>query len=202
MTTDDYAWDNRVDSTKISADSMPQRFALTAPIVATDGSKRILLIDPHPTGTWDTWMFPYASLVLTREELREHGVPAHHEIFRSGSTTLGELSSALADLRDELFDEYRRAIELGINAVMPGLSYGTSGSFYENYSLKYSHTSGVFTAYVFQYSFYNGPLSEVPVPHLWVDPAELLGHENGSTIEGRLVSSNVVDAIPAIISHS
>jgi hypothetical protein len=203
MTTEDYTWDNSTDSRVIGKDAIPLRFALTAPVVVESANSDVLLIDPHPPGTWDTWMFPYASLVLTIDQIADRSLPPEHAIFRlSESTTLGELASALVQLRSALRDEYEAAISDGINSVLPDLKYSDWDSVvYENFSLKFSHTSGVYTAYLFQYIRQTGtPATDVPSK--WISISLLSTLDGESIVDGRTISSNVLDAAAPLSEES
>ncbi|MGW7366442.1 hypothetical protein ACWGI8_24155 [Streptomyces sp. NPDC054841] len=206
MSHADYSWDkdSELNDECLSADVVPMRYALTAPQVVVNGDKQILIVDPHAAGTWDTWMFPYASLILTREQLAEgpdgQGAGDRGILAVSEGTTFRELSEALGALRRGRQDEYVSAIQAGVNNVITDLNGTWSGSeFYTNYSLKFSKTSNSYTAYEFSY-FLNRVVTLSPdIPHMWIEPQLLSAElENSDTPFGRKVSSNVIDALPAI----
>ncbi|MGW2308710.1 hypothetical protein [Actinomadura luteofluorescens] len=210
MTHADYSWDHasNLNEEHLNAEVVPGRYALTAPQVVVNPEKQILIVDPHPAGTWDTWMFPYASLILTREEVAariEGGSTSSANGSRrileiSAGSTFRELSEALAALRSERQDDYVQAIRAGVNNVIADLD-GTWGgtAFYTNYSLKFSKTSNSYTAYEFGYYLNRVDGLSIDYPHLWIEP-ERLAEELTKTDKpfGRLLSSNVADALPAI----
>lgn len=194
MTTQDYSWDDLADPRTIGSESVPVRFALTAPVVVRREDGDVLLIDPHPPGTWDTWMFPYASLVLTLDQVIKAGVPSTHPVLTlSGDSTLGELGRALIDLRAALKEQYESAVSEGINSVLPELHYSDWDQVIcENFSLKFSPTSGVYTAYLFQY-IAQAATPRPTIPTRWLSVAELAVLTPESAIDGRKISSNVLD---------
>lgn len=146
-----------------------------------------------------SWMFPYASLVLTASELGERGVGP----LEAGAT-FGELSSYLCDTRDQLREDYEASIAREVNNIVPGISTGWRGSpFFENYSLKFSNTSNSYTAYVFEYRRVDaaelGEL-DLPIPHLWVPLSDALAFlADANHLAGRTVSSNVIDLVRATV---
>lgn len=150
-------------------------------------------------------MFPYASLILTAEEVVEkcksYGADSPAIVSLTAKSTFGELSAALRQLRDMLSTEYKAAIDAGVNNVLPQLQGGwNSPSAYVNYSLKFSKTSNSYTAYIFDYCLNLVEDIEVELPHLWIDPRKLQTHlKTERTLEGRQVSSNVVEALPTIV---
>lgn len=208
MTHADYSWDKDSDlnDQRLGAAILPMRYALTAPQVVVNSAKQILVVDPHPAGTWDTWMFPYASLILTREELSsgqgdlEAGVRPILDVAEG--STFRELSEALGSLRVGRQDDYVSAIQTGVNNVIVDLNGTWSGTpFYTNYSLKFSKTSDSYTAYEFSYFLNSVTTLDLDIPHVWIEPARLAEELKASeTPFGRKVSSNVADALPAIQS--
>lgn len=208
MTNADYSWDKDSDlnDERLNAEILPMRYALTAPQVVVNSAKQILVVDPHPAGTWNTWMFPYASLVLTREELSRD--PADQDTgarpvlgIAEGSTFL-ELSQALGALRVGRHDDYVSAIQAGVNNVIVDLNGTWNGTpFYTNYSLKFSKTSNSYTAYEFSYFLNRVTTLDLDIPHVWIEPTRLAEElRTSDTPFGRKVSSNVADALPAIQS--
>ena len=208
MKTKDYSWDDQspIMEESIGGDALPSRFALTAPqVVIREATNEMLLVDPHAAGTWETWMFPYASLILTTEDIKEKCESYKTEppaiLSITAKSTFGELAAALGQLRSILSEEYRAAIDAGVNNVLPQLQSGwSSPSVYVNYSLKFSKTSECYTAYLFDYCLNLLKDISVDLPHLWIDPRKLQTHlEKEQTLEGRQVSSNVVEALPALV---
>jgi hypothetical protein len=207
MDTRDYSWDNHHEllGEVVDAAALPKRIALTAPqVVIRSESGEILLVDPHAGGTWDTWMFPYASLVMTTPEIEaalEHkGTPDSKLVRFPGQTTFKELTDTLHELRRLFAQEYSAAIQAGVNNVLPQLHAGWKGTaFYENYSLKYSKTSHSYTCYAFEYYINRVAALDLNIPHVWITPAALEAHVSaGSLLAGKTISSNVREAIPAI----
>ncbi|MFB9465088.1 hypothetical protein [Streptomyces cinereospinus] len=208
MTNADYSWDQESDlnDEHLDAAVVPQRYALTAPQVVVNGAREILVVDPHPAGTWDTWMFPYASLILTRDELA--AAPDGPDdgtgpvLALTEGSTFRALSEALGQLRVGHQDAYVSAIQTGVNNVIADLNGTWSGTpFYTNYSLKFSRTSNSYTAYEFSYFLNRVTALDLELPHVWVEPSRLAEElARSETPFGRTVSSNVADALPAIRS--
>ncbi|MEU1444269.1 hypothetical protein [Streptomyces mirabilis] len=208
MTYADYSWDKDSDlnDERMGAEILPMRYALTAPQVVVNNAKQILVVDPHPAGTWDTWMFPYASLILTREELladrpaQDAGTRAILDLTEG--STFRELSGALGALRVGRQDDYVSAIQAGVNNVIADLNGTWNGTpFYTNYSLKFSKTSNSYTAYEFSYFLNQVTTLDLDIPHVWIEAGRLAEELKASDAPfGRKVSSNVADALPAIQS--
>ncbi|MEV6602633.1 hypothetical protein [Kutzneria sp. NPDC051319] len=204
MTMNDFTWDNRDDwahSTRLHRDEIPGRVALTAPLLVAhaDDPELILLVDPHPQGTWETWMFPYASLVLSAAEIRR-ACGDEVEFLRLGEgDSLAEVSESVVHLRERMGPEYRDALSVGYNNVLPHLRDSWGGEpVYCNFSLKFSHTSNNYTAYVFDYHRTVWPSDRRPsVPHVWVRIDEFAGRRIDGAFrhEGRKVSSNVPEVL-------
>ena len=138
-------------------------------------------------------MFPYASLVLTAEDLAEG---ASGDRLNGRDYTFAELANFLRGIRTSRETQYRESIKKEVNNVLPDIGEGwTNEPFFENYSLKFSKTSNSFTAYVFEYhrSQQDRNLS-IDFPHLWV-PVEgaLQWLDKQENLAGRSVSSNVTD---------
>lgn len=174
---------------------------MTAPqlVVDADDPGLILLVDPHPPGTWETWMFPYASLVLSGAEIgRLCGNEVKFLQLGEGDS-LAEVADSLVQLRTRLAPEYRRALSVGYNNVLPHLRDSWGGeSVYRNFSLKFSNTSNSYTAYVFDYHRTEQPAGlRLPVPHVWVRIDEFAGRriDGGYRYQGRKVSSNVAEVL-------
>ena len=208
MKNKDFSWDSQspLNDELIDESALPQRFALTAPqVVMKTGSKVILLVDPHVAGTWETWMFPYASLILTLDQVKAKCINDHIEkldVLRlSSRSTFRDLSVALRQLRAVFSSDYSAAIRSGVNNVLPQLQDGwSSETFYENYSLKFSKTSNSYTAYDFDYCINRVINIDLQLPHVWISPNALQTHlAQSQSFEGRPVSSNVIEALPAVL---
>ena len=203
MALKDFTWDEHDDwahSTRLHRDEVPGRAALTAPQLVThpDDPALILLVDPHPPGTWETWMFPYASLVLSAADIRRRG-GGEAEFLRLGEgDSLATVAESLVRLRERLWREYRDALSAGYNNVLPHLRDSWQGEpVYRNFSLKFSNTSNSYTAYVFDYHRTEWPAGRsVPVPHVWVRVDEFAGRgAEGLRFQDRKVSSNVPEVL-------
>lgn len=200
----DYTWDELDDwahSIRLHRDEIPGRVALTAPQLVTDTAdpERILLVDPHPPGTWETWMFPYASLVLSAADIRRRCGEAVDFLRLAEGDTLGAVAESMVQLRERLAPEYRQALSVGYNNVLPHLRDSWRGeSVYRNFSLKFSNTSNSYTAYVFDYHRTALPADRrLPVPHVWVRVDEFAGRrvDGGFRFRDRKVSSNVPEVL-------
>lgn len=201
MPSKDFSWEDPSDRTRIGSDAVPVRFALTAPQVVMRLDGRFLLVDPHPAGTWESWMFPYASYVAAAEQVSKRmidsGVP---DLGLTGESTLHDVTRSLRRVRQSFQSEYEAAILDGVKNSLPELSEMSIGSaFYENYSLKFSKSAGAYTAYVFEY-FLDRPdyVPTVSIPHVWLLPNELEGFDLSTKLDRRTISSNVLEALPAI----
>ncbi|MFI9384236.1 hypothetical protein [Kutzneria sp. NPDC052558] len=204
MALKDYTWDELDDwarSTRLDRDEIPGRVALTAPLLVTDADDpgRILLVDPHPPGTWETWMFPYASLVLSAADIRRRCGEEVEFLRLAAGDSLARVSESLVELRDRLSLEYRRALSVGYNNVLPHLRDSWGGDpVYRNFSLKFSNTSDSYTAYVFDYHRTELPAGRrLSVPHVWVRVDEFAGRrvDGHFRFQDRKISSNVPEVL-------
>ena len=199
--TSDYTWnaDGSLDDEFVPVELVPRRFAFAAPqcIVREDGA--LLLVDPHEVGTWMTWMFPYASLVLDGTDGRIASTVAR-DVEDAESLTFGDISEVLARLRETVRADYSAAIRSEMNNVVAGIRRGWVGApFAENFSLKFSKTSKSYTAYAFEYYRLDVDGLSTDVPHLWVpldDARRYLGDQ--SRLQDRSVSSNVWDVVDVL----
>ncbi|WP_461046774.1 hypothetical protein [Terrabacter koreensis] len=193
----DYTWtgDDELSGKQVPENERPARFALTAPqCIYRAGGAELLVVDPHPSGNWLSWMFPYASLVLTGDELQERGVPDLPKVL-----TFSALADYMKQARSMLESEYERNVEAEVNNIVSGIRDGWKASaFFENYSLKFSKTSNSFTAYLFEYRRSDLDDLQVDLPHLWIPTAQAEDFlKDPSKLEGRTVSSNVLDLVRA-----
>ena len=204
MALTDYTWDERDDwahSTGLHRDEIPGRAALTAPLLVThpDDSAQILLVDPHPPGTWETWMFPYASMVLSAADIRLRCGGKVEFLRLVAGDTLATVADSVVRLRERLWPEYQDALATGYNNVLPHLRDSWGGEpVYRNFSLKFSNTSNSYTAYVFDYHRTVWTAGRrLPVPHVWVRIDEFAGRrvDGGFRFRDRKVSSNVPEVL-------
>jgi len=193
----DYTWasGDSLAGSAVPVEERPGRFALTAPqCIYRHGGQELLVVDPHPSGNWMSWMFPYASLVLTDEGMSARGVPPLPK-----DLTFGSLSVYLQESRVILQEEYDRNVEEEVNNIIPGIGSGWQGEpFFQNCSLKFSRTSNSYTAYLFEYRRVTRDDLVIDLPHLWVPVSRAASflHEP-SNLQGRSVSSNVLDLVEA-----
>ncbi|MFC4048548.1 hypothetical protein ACFOY4_02530 [Actinomadura syzygii] len=207
----DYAWDhsdNLAHQVEVTQEALPNRVALTATQLITrgDSGRQILLVDPHPKGTWETWMSPYSSLVLDEEALKAKNRELDEDLLflrLSPGDSLKKLADALDQLVAIYEDEYRQAVKQDLNNVLPELTGGWQGDpFYTSYSLKFSHTSKSYTAYRFAFYHASPPVAEVSVDHIWVDTSDFSTVEKSpARINGKEVTSNVPVAVRQLLSH-
>ena len=183
----EYTWDKTdgtAETTLLTPEIIPTRVALTATAVVTSAepTPRTLLVDPHPRGTWETWMFPYSSLTLQKDVIRERmknleDLPLF--LLLTPNNTLADVAKALDELFALYHDEYRQALTENMNNVLPNLVQDWNGEpFYLSYSLKYSNTSNSYTAYRFSYYQRVTTETELAVDHLWVNPNDLTDPAN------------------------
>jgi hypothetical protein len=188
---------------RLRSEEIPHRAALTAPQLVTDEENptRILLVDPHPPGTWDTWMFPYASLALSAADIRRQcGVAV--EFLRLGrGDTVAAVSASLLRLRDLLWRDYQDALSVGYNSLLPDVRDSRRGEpVFRNFSLRFSNTADCYTAYLFDYHRTIFPADRrLSVPHVWVPLEEFAAGQvdSGYRLQDRKVSSTV----PEVLNH-
>ncbi|QXJ21305.1 hypothetical protein AGRA3207_002144 [Actinomadura graeca] len=206
----DYAWDHSdslAHKVEVTEETLPNRVALTATQIITRGEdgRQVLLVDPHPAGTWDTWMTPYSSLVLEEGALRARGrdLGADLQFLQlSPGDSLKRLADALDQLASVYQEEYRQALKQDLNNVLPELTGGWQGDpFYTSYSLKFSQTSHSYTAYRFAFYRSSPTVTEVAVDHIWVDASDFRDVETSPThINGKEVVSNVPVALRQLLN--
>ncbi|MEU8124656.1 hypothetical protein AB0C21_38595 [Spirillospora sp. NPDC049024] len=207
----DYTWDhsdNLAHQVEVTQETVPGRVALTATqLITRNGTNgQVLLVDPHPGGTWETWMTPYSSLVLDEDALKTKGQELGEDLqfLRiSPGASLKDLADSLDQLASVYEQEYRQALEQDLNNVLPDLTGGWHGEpFYTTYSLKFSHTSQSFTAYRFAFYHADLPVTDVAVDHIWVDIDDFSTVEKSpAQINGKEVASNVPVAVRQLLSH-
>jgi|GEM_PF-2661774 len=142
-----FNWNKNEDSNEIiPKECFPNRIALTATGVVmqldVNNEKQILLCNPHPD-TWNTWMLPYGSLILDVK-------------ISENNLSLTALSEIIASNLKENFSNYEENAILQIRQLT-GLK-DADFSFKDNltnYSLKFSQSANVWTAYCFMYHISN-----------------------------------------------
>jgi hypothetical protein len=200
MATKDFSWTS--GATEIASETMrealPNRVALTATEIFKDHEGRVLLVDPHPEGTWENWMLPYSSLILEKREIAEKH-PDCKLLRLQADDSLESLEQALEEIVSLYATEYRHARVSGMNNILPHLSDRSVGEpAFTSYSLKFSKTSNNYTAYRFEYLLRREPAGPVSVPYIWIKPERLDDLDRDEILEGRRVSSNVLDVLPFI----
>lgn len=192
MTTD-LSWKRGSAPEETLRDAVPRRLALTATAVHRSGEGQLLLVDPHPPTTWDTWMLPYASLILDDDQVRGSAPSADFARLTSGSS-VAALEHALDQLVTIFADNYRDSVESGTNNVLAHFGNILDGEpLFTSYSLKFSHTSNSYTAYRFEYFAFRLRDLQIQIPHVWIQPADLLELKGDERLDGRKISSNLFE---------
>ncbi|WP_131811880.1 hypothetical protein [Mycobacterium mantenii] len=175
-------------------ESVPRRFALTGTqVLRSRSSGKLLLIDPHPSGTWENWMFPYSSLVLEESDLHAHTHDRASQLTISSS--LSDLEQFLDSLVEAFHSEYVKALEEGVNNVLPEITFDDWPQRPDlvTYSLKFSKTSDCFTGYRFEYAVGETSVENFHVPFTWLAAEDIASLGSDQLVEGKKLSSNVVD---------
>jgi len=182
----EYSWRNgdRICGEPVPSDSLPQRIALTATAVVTrtrGQTVQLLLCNPHPE-SWNTWMLPYGSVVVEIADIplgtTFEGLIAHMQAARQRESAAYE---------DTAFSEASRL------AGMAGHEFRQVDSM-SNYSLKFSKSAGLWTAYSFAYHIARtGESANPSVEAVWLSiDEELIDHLlQELQFEGHSVADNV-----------
>ena len=157
-TMSEYTWsvsETKKIAKKIPIHCIPARFALTATVVVRqtrEGICSILLCNPRPD-SWNNWLLPFGALVLNRPDT-----------FQS-APTFKDISSYITSLRNKEKNKYTSIASeeiskmLGVRVEEDTLK---NNPFLENFSLKYSKTANVWTAYFFSYYIIPTSLDKKP----------------------------------------
>lgn len=159
----DYSWadDDLLCNEPIPTEATARRVALAATAVVLEredpNDARMLVCNPHPE-TWNSWMLPYGAYIID--------APVDAMELR----TFGALSSYLRHLRRTRLVSYR---ESAANQIRETLGVATvmlaDDAIYHNYSLKFSKTAGVWTAYLFSYHLCTLPRATPPrIAAAWI----------------------------------
>jgi hypothetical protein len=111
----DHTWDAAdgwAATTLLTREQIPYRAALTTPlrITSADAPEWILLVEPHPAGTWDTRMRSYRARVLSTADVRQRcGVDERFLHLHAGGS-LAAVSESLLRLRHRLRPERRDTV--------------------------------------------------------------------------------------------
>lgn len=180
-------------------DAVPDRATLAQTCIVVNEAKEVLLIDPHPAGTWETWMFPYSSFILANEVIRD-GFPEARFLRLSRGSALSDVSDALVQILEHYEREYQEAVLDGMNQVVPELVGLAADIVSVDYSLKYSKTSGSYTAYRFEGSKIDAESDtlHVAVPSIWLPVDELPHMAAGDVLKGRAIAGNVRDTLQSL----
>ena len=124
----------------VPADVEVSRFALSFLLVPVSigADPRLTIVNPHPD-SWNTFMFPYGGIRV------DDPTPP-------GYTSLGDLSSRLDELVRTRREDYLVSAGRELGSLFAGVpDLRTLVPVYRNYSLKFSASAKVWTAYVFTY---------------------------------------------------
>lgn len=139
----EYTWDDSMSDwidKKIKSDSLPKRIAITKTAALTRRNSaygtQLLLWNPHPE-SWNNWQFPYISITEPWIEPQIH-------TFGELSAVLKRTHTLLSNSPELELKKLEKVIGVSIDSFEPkpvAISY----------SLKYSKSATVWTAYIFAY---------------------------------------------------
>lgn len=201
MTTSDFNWtpakDNFINES-IKA-SVPNRATLAETDIIINENKEILLVDPHSSGTWETWMFPYASLILPVDRLQEENSDLAF-LFLNEDSLLSDVSDAMDEIMKIYQDEYQQALKEGVNQLIPELVDADGEIASIDYSLKYSKTSNSYTAYRFEGKkiFVKREDLNISIPYIWISKADVISTGDDEKFSGKLIAKNVKETIQGL----
>lgn len=201
MITSDFNWTPAKDSfinESIKA-SVPNRATLAETDIIINENNEILLVDPHSSGTWETWMFPYASLILPVDRLQAENSDLAFLLLNEDSL-LSDVSNAMDEIMKNYQDEYRQALKEGVNQLIPELVDADGEIVSIDYSLKYSKTSNSYTAYRFdgkKISVKREDLN-ISIPYVWISKADIISTGDNEKFEGKLIAKNVKETIEGL----
>lgn len=187
----EYSWRSDDDRSGIIVpdESLPKRIALTATGVVTkmqpDGTIVLLLCNPHPD-SWNSWMLPYGSLVLDVETVSEN-------------LTFGKLGEYMENMRMQHIGNYeKRALSQVLQLVGLQRARFTLEPRLSNFSLKYSKSANVWTAYCFNYHLSlegESAKPECQVTWLMLKDENLYSVVKDGTLQGLPVADNVLSLL-------
>jgi hypothetical protein len=182
----DYSWQvtDPISQEPIPPESLPTRFALTATGLVLDGNaeqRRLLLCNRHPD-TWNNWQLPYGTLVMDMK-------------FNS-LKSFGNLSECMQRIKEKYSIEYSKVAFTQVREVLEvdNITFNPKPCF-ENFSLKFSKSAFVWTAYYFRYHCCKLPMVQHPkIAHVWLplDRIILANIMDHGQFEGLPVADNVV----------
>lgn len=197
MSTLDFNWTpSKGDfiNSKIGS-SVPNRATLAETDIIINERNDILLVDPHTSGTWETWMFPYSSLILSTERLIIENENLTFLALKSDNT-LTDVSNAMDEILTAYKEEYYQALKMGINQLIPELVNINGKIVSVDYSLKFSKTSNSYTAYRFEGKkiVVKEESLSITIPHIWLS-RESIVTDDSKKINGKVIANNVKETI-------
>lgn len=147
------------DIAEFLPEAQPQRFVVTEALVITRAvgmSIELFLINPSPD-KWNHWILPFRTALDIDASKNMNSAKAITDYFDEIERSRGKSTSTHKDYP-------------GLNATDFGI---LKGVFFENYSLKFSHTNNKWTAYHFIYRRIMFTNLKAVVPSIWVKFDEL-----------------------------
>jgi hypothetical protein len=199
MGTKDFNWmkGDLIQGKTVIVDATPDRATLAETNIIVDKEEEvILLIDPHSSGTWENWMFPYSSLILQKKQLEGEFPEADFLKIDSGSN-LNDVAESLDQILSRYHENYIVALRNGINQVIPELVNAMGTIVSVDYSLKFSKTSDSYTAYRFEGKkiITDKHNIHVHVPFIWLPQSTIIDIDDDEKIEGKLIAKNVKETL-------
>ena len=201
MTTSDFNWTPTKDNfiNEEIKHSVPNRATLAETDIIINENDEILLVDPHSSGTWETWMFPYSSLILSTDRLQAENSNLSF-LLLSENSLLSDVSNAMDEIMEIYRDEYKQALKDGINQLIPELVNADGEIVSVDYSLKFSKTSNSYTAYRFDGKKILVKREElnISIPHIWISKDVIIHTGNNEKYEKKLIAQNVKETIESL----
>lgn len=201
MTTSDFNWTPAKENfiNKLIKNSVPDRATLAETNIIINENDEILLVDPHSSGTWETWMFPYSSLILPIDRLQDENSNLAFLSLNEDSL-LSDVSDAMDEIMKTYQNEYKQALKHGINQLIPELVDADGEIVSIDYSLKFSKTSNSYTAYRFdgkKISVRKEDL-KISIPHTWISKDIIINTGENEKYEKKLIAKNVKETIEGL----
>ena len=182
------SWCSRDDESKntVPEESLPKRVALTATGVVTkrqsDGTAMLLLCNPHPD-SWNSWMLPYGSLAMDVKDM-------------GSNVTFGRLGKYMEDLRRQHIGSYEEKALTQVRQLvgLPEAKFDIEPEL-SNFSLKFSKSANVWTAYCFVYhrcQAGHDANPSVQVTWLMLNEETISAVATNKKLEGLTVADNVL----------
>lgn len=201
MTTSDFNWTPTKGNYVNEAikNSVPNRATLAETDIIINENGEILLVDPHSSGTWETWMFPYSSLILPIDRLQAENSNLAF-LSLSEDSLLSDVSNAMDEIMKTYQNEYKQALRDGVNQLIPELVDANGEIVSIDYSLKFSKTSNSYTAYRFDGKKISVKSEElnITIPHTWISKADIISTSDNEKFEGKLIAKNVKETIEGL----